>query len=58
MGPEDENERLRSKLKESEEEARRAALAGLDLLKQLAELQDRLEEQRVEMTNDLEVCSS
>ncbi|KAM4733216.1 protein Spindly [Anableps anableps] len=54
MAPEDENELLRNQLKESEEQARRAAQAGLDLLKQLEELQDRLEEQRVEMTNALE----
>ncbi|KAK5622435.1 hypothetical protein CRENBAI_003704 [Crenichthys baileyi] len=54
MAPEDENELLRSQLKESEEQARRAAQAGLDLLKQLDELQDRLDEQRVEMTNALE----
>ncbi|MEQ2188190.1 hypothetical protein GOODEAATRI_012482 [Goodea atripinnis] len=54
MAPEDENELLRSQLKDSEEQARRAAQAGLDLLKQLDELQDRLDEQRVEMTNALE----
>ncbi|KAM4586078.1 protein Spindly [Fundulus diaphanus] len=54
MAPEDEIELLRSQLKESEEQGRRAAQAGLDLLKQLDELQDRLDEQRVEMTNALE----
>ncbi|XP_016519919.1 protein Spindly isoform X2 [Poecilia formosa] len=54
MPPEEENELLRSQLKESEEQARRAAQAGLDLLKQQDELQERLEEQRVEMTNALE----
>ncbi|MEQ2266004.1 hypothetical protein XENORESO_016302, partial [Xenotaenia resolanae] len=54
MAPEDENELLRNQLKESEEQARRAAQAGLDLLRQLDELQDRLDEQRVEMTNALE----
>ncbi|XP_027887228.1 protein Spindly [Xiphophorus couchianus] len=54
MPPEEENELLRSQLKQSEEQARRAAQAGLDLLKQQDELQERLEEQRVEMTNALE----
>ncbi|XP_014826869.1 PREDICTED: protein Spindly isoform X1 [Poecilia mexicana] len=54
MPPEEENELLRSQLKESEEKARRAAQAGLDLLKQQDELQEQLEEQRVEMTNALE----
>ncbi|XP_008417962.1 protein Spindly [Poecilia reticulata] len=54
MPPEEENELLRSQLKESEEQARRAAQAGLDLLKQQDELQEQLEEQRVEMTNALE----
>lgn len=57
MPPEEENELLRSQLKQSEEQARRAAQAGLDLLKQQDELQERLEEQRVEMTNALEVWS-
>ncbi|XP_043982619.1 protein Spindly [Gambusia affinis] len=54
MPPDEENELLRSQLKQSEEQARRAAQAGLDLLKQQDELQERLEEQRVEMTNALE----
>ncbi|XP_032410433.1 protein Spindly isoform X2 [Xiphophorus hellerii] len=54
MPPEEENELLRIQLKQSEEQARRAAQAGLDLLKQQDELQERLEEQRVEMTNALE----
>ncbi|PWA32493.1 hypothetical protein CCH79_00016672 [Gambusia affinis] len=54
MPPDEENELLRRQLKQSEEQARRAAQAGLDLLKQQDELQERLEEQRVEMTNALE----
>ncbi|MEQ2314102.1 hypothetical protein AMECASPLE_008588 [Ameca splendens] len=54
MASEDENELLRSQLKESEEQTRQAAQAGLDLLKQVGELQDKLDEQRVEMTNALE----
>lgn len=47
---------LRSQLKEREEQVHQAAQAGLDLLNQQMELQNRLEEQRVEMTNALEVC--
>ncbi|KAM4554774.1 protein Spindly [Odontesthes bonariensis] len=45
---------LRSQLREKEEEVHRAAQAGLDLLSQQVELQSRLDEQRVEMTNALE----
>ncbi|XP_072252383.1 protein Spindly [Leuresthes tenuis] len=45
---------LRSQLREKEEQVHRAAQAGLDLLNQLMELQNRLDEQRVEMTNALE----
>lgn len=55
MAPEKEIERLRSQLKEREEQVHQAAQAGLDLLNQQMELQNRLEEQRVEMTNALEV---
>lgn len=55
MAPEEEIERLRSQLKEREEQVHQAAQAGLDLLNQQMELQNRLEEQRVEMTNALEV---
>ncbi|XP_071392285.1 protein Spindly [Centroberyx affinis] len=47
-------QRLRSQLKEREEQVQQAAQAGLDLLNQQVELQNRLEEQRVEMTNALE----
>lgn len=55
MAPEEELERLRAQLKEKEEHVRKAAQAGLDLLNQQMELQNKLEEQRVEMTNALEV---
>lgn len=55
MAPEEEIERLRSQLKEREAQVHQAAQAGLDLLNQQMELQNRLEEQRVEMTNALEV---
>ncbi|KAK0154238.1 Protein Spindly [Merluccius polli] len=52
---EKEMQRLRRQLKESEEQVQRAAHAGLDLLKQQVELQTTLEEQRVEMTNAIEI---
>lgn len=55
MSPEEETERLRVRLKEREEQLHQAAQAGLDLLNQQVELQSRLDEQRVEMTNALEV---
>lgn len=55
MAPEEELERLRAQLNEKEEHVRKAAQAGLDLLNQQMELQNKLEEQRVEMTNALEV---
>uniref|UniRef100_A0A665VIJ7 Protein Spindly n=1 Tax=Echeneis naucrates TaxID=173247 RepID=A0A665VIJ7_ECHNA len=45
---------LRSQLKEREEQVHQAAQAGLDLLNQQMELQNRLDEERVEMTNALE----
>uniref|UniRef100_A0A8C5CVZ7 Protein Spindly n=1 Tax=Gadus morhua TaxID=8049 RepID=A0A8C5CVZ7_GADMO len=48
-------QRLRSRLKESEEQVQQAAHAGLDLLNQQVELQTQLEEQRVEMTNTIEI---
>ncbi|KAM7417076.1 hypothetical protein PAMA_016943 [Pampus argenteus] len=50
----EEIQRLRSQLREREEQVQQAAQAGLDLLNQQMELQNRLEEQRVEMTNALE----
>ncbi|XP_034036783.1 protein Spindly [Thalassophryne amazonica] len=50
----EELQRLRSLLKEREEQVQQAAQAGLDLLDQQMELQNRLDEQRVEMTNALE----
>ena len=53
---EEEVQRLRSRLKESEEQVQQAAHAGLNLLNQQVELQTQLEEQRVEMTNAIEVC--
>ncbi|XP_059918324.1 protein Spindly [Gadus macrocephalus] len=52
---EEEIQRLRSRLKESEEQVQQAAHAGLDLLNQQVELQTQLEEQRVEMTNTIEI---
>lgn len=55
MAPEEELERLRVQLKEKEEHVHKAAQAGLDLIHQQMELQNKLEEQRVEMTNALEV---
>ncbi|KAK5865305.1 hypothetical protein PBY51_016480 [Eleginops maclovinus] len=55
MAAEEENQRLRSQLRERDEQVHQAAQAGLDLLNQQMELQSRLEEQRVEMTNALEV---
>lgn len=55
MAPEEELERLTAQLKEKEEHVHKAAQAGLDLLNQQMELQNKLEEQRGEMTNALEV---
>lgn len=55
MAAEEEMQRLRNQLKEREEQVHQAAQAGLDLLNQQMDLQNRLEEQRVEMTNALEV---
>lgn len=52
---EEEIQRLKSQLRETEEQVQKAAQAGLDLLNQQMELQNRLDEQRVEMTNALEV---
>ncbi|XP_028272217.1 protein Spindly isoform X2 [Parambassis ranga] len=54
MAAEEEIQRLRSQLREREEQVHQAAQAGLDLLNQQVELQNRLDEQRVEMTNALE----
>lgn len=51
----EEMQRLRRQLKEREEQVQQAAHAGLDLLNQQVELQTRLEDQRVEMTNAMEV---
>lgn len=55
MAAEEELERLRNQLKEKEGQGDWAAKAGLDLLNQQMELQKTLEEQRVEMTNAIEV---
>lgn len=55
MAAEEEIELLRRQLREKEEQIHLAAQAGLDCLNQQMELQSRLEEQRVEMTNALEV---
>ncbi|KAI4800051.1 hypothetical protein KUCAC02_016588 [Chaenocephalus aceratus] len=54
MAAEEESQRLRSQLRERDEQVHQAAQAGLDLLNQQMELQSRLDEQRVEMTNALE----
>ncbi|XP_061582431.1 protein Spindly [Cololabis saira] len=54
MAAEEQIQLLRSQLREKEEQVHRAAQAGLDLLNQQVELQARLDEQRVEMTNALE----
>ncbi|XP_030000613.1 protein Spindly [Sphaeramia orbicularis] len=51
---EEEIQWLKSQLREKEEQVQQAAQAGLDLLNQQMELQSRLDEQRVEMTNALE----
>ncbi|XP_041845462.1 protein Spindly [Melanotaenia boesemani] len=45
---------LRSQLREREEQVHQAAQAGLDLLNQQMELQTKMDEQRIEMTNALE----
>ena len=55
MAAEAEIQLLRVQLREREEQVHRAAQAGLDLLNQQMDLQKILEEQRVEMTNTLEV---
>ena len=55
MAAAEEIELLRNQLKAREEQVHQAAQAGLDLLKQQMELQNTLDEQRVEMTNALEV---
>ncbi|XP_077957591.1 protein Spindly isoform X2 [Gasterosteus aculeatus] len=54
MAAEEEIQRLRSQLREREEQVHQAAQAGLDLLNQQMEMQNRLDEQRVEMTNAME----
>lgn len=55
MAAEEQIQWLKSQLREREEQVHQAAQAGLDLLNQQMELQNRLDEQRVEMTNALEV---
>lgn len=47
--------KLRCKLKEAEESLQKAAQYGLQLLDGQLDLQNQLEEQRVEMTNAMEV---
>ncbi|XP_039976394.1 protein Spindly isoform X2 [Xiphias gladius] len=54
MAAEEEIQLLRSQLREREEQVHKAAQAGLDLLHQQMELQNRLDEQRIEMTTTLE----
>lgn len=55
MAAEDEIQLLKIQLREKEELVHKAGQAGLDLLNQQMELQSKLEEQRIEMTNALEV---
>lgn len=55
MSAEEQIQLLQSQLKEREKQVQQAAQAGLDLLNQHMELQSRLDEQRIEMTNALEV---
>uniref|UniRef100_A0A8C6M3Y5 Uncharacterized protein n=1 Tax=Nothobranchius furzeri TaxID=105023 RepID=A0A8C6M3Y5_NOTFU len=50
----EELELLRNRLREQEEQVRKAAQAGLGLLNQQVELQSQLDEQRVEMTKTIE----
>lgn len=47
-------QRLKNQLRGTEEQVQKAAQAGLDLLNQQMELQNQLDEQRVEMTNAIE----
>ncbi|XP_053284823.1 protein Spindly isoform X2 [Pleuronectes platessa] len=54
MAAAEEIELLKNQLKAREEQVHQAAQAGLDLLKQQMELQNTLDEQRVEMTNAIE----
>ncbi|XP_023650742.1 protein Spindly [Paramormyrops kingsleyae] len=54
MSGDSEVQRLRCKLKEAEESLQKAAQYGLQLLDGQLDLQNQLEEQRVEMTNTLE----
>ncbi|XP_004073644.1 protein Spindly [Oryzias latipes] len=54
MAAEDEIQLLKIQLREKEELVHKAGQAGLDLLNQQMELQSKLEEQRIEMTNALE----
>ncbi|TNN63891.1 Protein Spindly [Liparis tanakae] len=54
MAAEEEIQRLKSQLRARDEQVHQAAQAGLDLLNQQMEMQNRLDEQRVEMTNALE----
>uniref|UniRef100_A0A3P8S4C0 Uncharacterized protein n=1 Tax=Amphiprion percula TaxID=161767 RepID=A0A3P8S4C0_AMPPE len=51
----EEVELLRRQLREKEDQVHQAAQAGLDLLNQQVELQNQLDNQRVEMTNAQEV---
>lgn len=55
MEAEEEIQLLRRQLSEREEQVHQAAQAGLDLLNQQMELQNKLDEQRVEMANAIEV---
>lgn len=55
MAAEEELERLRAQIKKREEDIQKAAQVGLDLLNQQTKLQNKLEEQRAEMTNAIEV---
>lgn len=52
---EDEIQRLQRKLKEADDALQKAGQYGLQLLDGQLDLQNKLEEQRVEMTNAVEV---
>uniref|UniRef100_A0A8C6SM14 Uncharacterized protein n=1 Tax=Neogobius melanostomus TaxID=47308 RepID=A0A8C6SM14_9GOBI len=52
---EEQIQRLQCQLRETEEQLQKAAQAGLGLLDQQTELQEKLDEQRIEMTKALEV---
>ena len=48
-------QRLKRQLRDAEEASQKAAKYGLELLDSQADLQSQMEDQRKEMTNDIEV---